>query len=624
MTPRDLEKRRQRAGRVRHYVGLALLAAAAAWSATHVAVRSFGPDSDTALVAGKTVIRFAHWQLEGRTVDALNEACREYTRLHPDVAVRQIEVPERAYEQWVRTQLIGRTAPDLIELRDEAVWRNLIARYFVVITELVDRPNPYNAAPNFCDDPNLAGLPWRETYVDDMQGGFIEELRDHYGVPLSVFTIRCFANRDILRAAAGSDRPPATLGEFFELCRAIEAYAARRRERDGSFRLVPVAGSRYTAEIFGNQYWTPSVWALLDRHDTDLSGQLEEDERIEAVLTGRLDLATDPCIRAGHRALYDITRHFSAGFMSDQRDQAVLLFSQGRAAMIATGSWDAGSLWRQVAGDFEIIVFDFPVPAPGEPYGRLIRNRVSEAGARAGFPLGLTRTSRHKDQAIDFMQFLTSKRINERINEQFRWFPAIRGAAPDRILEPFRPQMEGVYKVFDMHLTGTTQLRYQNRYEEYMSAADPGPEEYRRFLRAAAGDRRKFLATYGGLARRCLADSPDRPEHMPFGAYVEAWRDDLYDRFIRAYAADYRECALADSQRNWANGHHAVVQTDGPLAQLRARAMREQLRGATRRNLAALVVGQVERVRQRANHRAAIERLRIAADVPPTGQGARP
>ena len=77
MSAADMEKQRERKGRFRNYFGFAILAAAMGWSVVHVAYLAFREDSDSALVAGKKVIRFAHWQLEGRCVEALNQACRD-------------------------------------------------------------------------------------------------------------------------------------------------------------------------------------------------------------------------------------------------------------------------------------------------------------------------------------------------------------------------------------------------------------------------------------------------------------------------------------------------------------------------------------------------------------------
>jgi raffinose/stachyose/melibiose transport system substrate-binding protein len=615
----ELEKRQERQARLRNYLGLAILLAALGWSVVHVTIHSFGSESDTALLAGKKVIRFAHWQLEGRCVEALNEACREYERLHPDVAVQQIEIPERAYEQWTRTQLIGRTAPDLIETR---WWPNLLVRYFVPLGEYVEQPNPYND-----DDPcaaDLKGLPWRETYIDNMLGGWNDNLRGYYGMPVSLFTVRCFANKDLIREAAGVTEPPKDLGEFFEICERIEAYARRRKKSDPSFRLVPIAGSDYTENMFRGRYWGMATWDLVEDYDTNLDCWLGDDERVEAILTGRLNLATDPRIRAGHQVLYDISRYFNPGFMAARRDESVFLFSQGNAAMIATGTWDAGSLWRQIAGDFEIMVFDFPIPAPDQEYGRYIRHRITEAGQRAGFSFGLTRISTNKKIAIDFMRFLTSRRINEKINRAFRWFPAIRGARTDEILRPFRPRVEGIFRVIDIWFRGgDTHLRYDQKYKRYISARDPQPKDYTEFLAAAAGDREDFVKRFGNLARSFLADfGSDPAEHRrcAFAEYRRRWRDWHYDEFIRAFAADYQELALADFRRTDVDTYHQVVQVEAALAQTRAAAMREGLTGRIRRTYVSRTLGQTSRIDAHVRQGTVYRRLK-ALEAQPKGDG---
>jgi len=177
MTAIDMERRRKRSERIRNWIGFAILGGALAWAVVVVVVRTFGPESDLSLTQDKKIIRLVHWQLEGGYVKGMNEAMREYEKLHPDVSVQQIDIHERAYNQWVQTQLIGRTAPDLIELRFGPDLANRVVRYFVPITDIVDRPNPYN------EGTDLEGLPWRETYMDGMMGGYFGELQDYYGVP---------------------------------------------------------------------------------------------------------------------------------------------------------------------------------------------------------------------------------------------------------------------------------------------------------------------------------------------------------------------------------------------------------------------------------------------------------
>lgn len=611
----DLEKRAERKNRVRNLLGLTILLVSMGWSVVHVSILAFGPDSDTALIAGKKVIRFAHWQLEGRCVEALNQACRDYERLKlerdgVDVAVRQIEIPERAYEQWTRTQLIGRTAPDLIELR---WWQDLLVRYFVPLTEYVEEPNPWNEG-----EPELAGLPWRETYVDNMLGGWNWELRDYYGMPLSLFTVRIYANKTLMEEAAGATTPPKTLGEFMDLCERIKAYERERKRTESEYRLVPIAGSNYTEHVFRGRYWGMSTWGMLDEYDENCDGWFDDCERIEAVFTGRLKLTRDPHIRAGHRVLYDISRNFDPGFMAARRDESVLLFAQSKAAMIATGTWDAGSLWRQVAGDFEIMVFDFPIPAPGEPYSKYIRHRITEAGARAGFTMGLTRFSKNKELAIDFMRFLSSRKYNEKLNKAFRWFPAARGAEPDPILKAFRPQEEGIYNVLNLYMQGDTRLRHDQKYQAYISEPEPTRRPYRKFLAdAASGEREAFRAKYGLLARLCLRHVGNRgvdEANYPYVQYIQDWREDHYHRFITSYAKDYHELILSDFHRSYVSSYQRLVQAEAPIASARAKVMRHGLAPRLRRGLACVIFGQTTRQADRVRSLSFYERLKELKD----------
>jgi len=639
----QLEKQQERKNRFRNSLGLVILAGAMGWSVVHVAHLAFRGDSDSALLAGKTVIRFAHWQLEGRCVEALNQACRDYERhkLEKDgvqVAVRQIEVPERAYEQWTRTQLIGRTAPDLIEMKGWT-WKDLIVRYFVPLTEHVEQPNPWNAYFNEQRDPNfdasLVGMAWRETYVDNMLGGWNWDLRDYYGMPMSLFTVRIYANKSLMEQAAGVTEPPKTLGEFVNVCEKIRRYESRRRREDPDYRLVPIAGSDYTANVFRGRYWGMSVWDLLADFDRNGDGWFDDAERMEALYEGRLDLATDPRIRIGFMSLYDLSRYFNSGFMAAKRDQSVLLFAQSKAAMVATGSWDAGSLWREVAGDFEIMVFDFPIPAAGEKYSRYIRHRITEAGTRAGFSMGLTRFSRNKELAIDFMRFLTSRYYCEKLNRRFRWFPAIRGARPDPILKAFTPQSEGIYNAYDPYLNpGDTYLRHQQKYSGYMSQPEPSAEGFRRFLADLAAGPVKFQARHAEERDRILAErlrkrfgGDTAPASYTYAQFIQDWRGAHYDAFIRSYARDYYDLALDDFHRSHVAAYQRIVQAGAPIASGRAKVMRAGLEPKLRRGLASVILGQTGKQADQVRFAFAYERCKqlkaSRAAKPPAGE-ARP
>jgi ABC-type glycerol-3-phosphate transport system substrate-binding protein len=259
----------------------------------------------------------------------------------------------------------------------------------------------------------------------------------------------------------------------------------------------------------------------------------------------------------------------------------VFLFAQGNAAMIATGTWDAGSLWQQVEGDFPILIFDFPVPAPGEKYSRLIKYRVTEAAVLTAGLFGLSKFSRNPETAIDFMHFLTSLHINEELNRRFRWFPAIRGARTDKILEPFAPKTEGIYNVFYIgrYLGPDTELRYLQQYADFISTVPK--------------------------------------EGVPYQAFLDAH----YKRFITRCSQDYLTYAADDFVTWWRNSYSAGVQSEMALAQARARAMREGLTPEVQRNLAAVTLGQARRLIGRAVDLDLVEQAKAALKQREARQG---
>ena len=600
-------------GRARMIVnlfGLLLLAATFGWSVVHVSWQSFGITKGP-LGEGKKVITFVHWQLEGRTVEGMQWAADEYMRLHPDVHVQQIAVPTNAYDQWVRTQLIGRTAPDLIEMWGREDWDNLAVRYFVPMPAEVDQPNPYNAGTD------LEGVPWRQTYLDGMRGGLRQTLQEFYCAPLSIFTMRIYANRDLLdKVAAHVGRPiesPQTLSELMSMCEDVNTYS----EQTGD-KVVPIAGSSGLAGVFTWKYLVVATAPVLGILDEDLDGDIMPGVALEAAMTGRFDMTSDPHLRVGHMVLYDICRYFNKGFMSSSRDMPISLFSQGKAAMIATGSWEAGSLYRQIGDDFRITVFDFPVAKAGHPrYGDLLQDRATEAGLQSGFPMGLTRFSKHRDIALDFLHFLTSREINEQINRRFRWFPAIRGAGTDEILAAFEPDVEGVYQGYtNSHVRpgSDTDLSYQQKFNGYIGRDEPTRPEYQRFLAACVTDRDAFAAQYGALADRFLVAHGADPAACTYGQYLAVWRREHYQQFIDSYAADYKRLAMRDFHRVWEDRYRAISRSETGLANARAQAVQrgltDRLDEDIRRNLSAVTYGQVSRTMQRGDSRMHVERIK--------------
>lgn len=397
-------------------------------------------EEGTLLSDGTVVLRIGHYQLESGAREALAAVIREYETLHPGRKVVQSAIPERVFPAWLRTQLVGGTPPDIIQLGREASgsFEEIYATYFEPIGGWLRAPNPYNAR-SFDEESPLEAVPWINTFVDGLERGasYSGALMEHYGVPSTLFTMRVFYNRALLQEVQGTAPLPEEFSEFTALCERIIDHA----RKEGRV-IVPVAGSRTNAPpmlqaLFDSQ--TQARFLAIDPLPMRRVSFLEF-HGMNALL-GRWDI-DDPELRSAFGAMRELGRYMPPGALQLERDDALFLFSQGRAAFLVTGSQDSRSLAEQCA--FPIGVFSIPYPSPDdEHFGRFAAGNVSEGGVTSEFVLGITRDSSHKELAIDFLRFLTSRRMNRLFTETARWLPVIVSVEPSEELKAYSPELEG-------------------------------------------------------------------------------------------------------------------------------------------------------------------------------------
>ncbi len=423
-------------------IGLALLAATFAFSIKRVFVDTrVGGDSE------QIVIRVAHWQLESGIREAIDTLARDYERLHPNVRIEQTPIPERIYPSWLKTQLVGGTAPDVIQVgkgsNDET-----LARYFAPLTDEVELPNPYNAGTP------LAGVPWRDTFVDGLAGGdsYRPNLLEYYGIPLSMITVRMYYNVTAWKRILGDTPPPADYDAFVSICERVQAYA----QRTGQV-IFPIAGSSYGTPWFAS--------ALIGSQTQRLTQQLDDEHVLHAVapetslqyLAGRWSV-DDPELINGLTLAREIGRFTQPGFTQANRDDASFYFVQERALMIVTGSWDAPS-FRTLA-PFEISAFQLPMPSADHPrFGAGVIGPTSEAQTPTGTTFGLTRASRHPAAAIDFLHYVTSREGNRTFTDVSSWLPSVVGVELPPLVQPFAPQIDGYVNGISIDVGGGANVR---------------------------------------------------------------------------------------------------------------------------------------------------------------------
>jgi raffinose/stachyose/melibiose transport system substrate-binding protein len=407
---------------------------------------------------GAIVLRIGHWQLEASVREMFEEMADAYREINPNVHIVQDAIPEMVYAQWATTQLMGGTAPDILQVGGMIPYHLLVQyynRYMVPLTPYVNDPNPYN------EGTSLEGVPLRSTFKDGMRSSYVEEMQEYISIPLSQFGVRIFYNRDLLKQLTGLDEAPTEYRAFLEACREIEQH---RNDKNQPY--VAIASSRYHLPMWENMLMDPLTYGIKRVADFNRDGFVSNDELYVAFKTGRITF-DHPSIRLRFQMLWEISKHFQTGYTGLTRDEAVFLFAQQRAVFMTTGTWDARSLQEQADGKFNVGVMDFPRPLPDDPvYGEVMEGPQYER-VLGGFPFSIVRTSKHPEVALDFLMFLAGKEQNEKLNRIIGWIPSVVDTELDPLLKAFEPHLRGVYGNFNIFLGGETWIKWLQMYSQF-------------------------------------------------------------------------------------------------------------------------------------------------------------
>lgn len=381
----------------------------------------------------RPVIRIAHWQVEVGPREAMEKLAAAYNELNPDVRVEVLAVPGNVYTQWLRTQLTGGTAPDIVEF---GFWlhgsRDMPARYFSPITEEVDQPNPYNRGTP------QEHVRWRDTFLDGLstQEGYVRDLNNYYAVTLCMLSMRLFYNADLLEELTGSRETPRTYGELIALGRAL---AGRTSARGAP--LAVFAGSNFNTNVTMDVLLARTILPLNHERDRFREGGAFTRDFALDYLRGGWGFDR-PETLAGFELLREVALQTRPGFGQLERDAAMQEFLRGEAVAIYTGTWDATSLLKLAA--FELVAAEFPAPDRSHPVaGPHMWLPQSEGQISTAAPFFLNKSSPHRAAALDFMRFMTSVPGNQIFVNASGWMPSVEGVVVPDHLKTHLPRRDG-------------------------------------------------------------------------------------------------------------------------------------------------------------------------------------
>ena len=375
-------------------------------------------------------ITFAHWQLEDGFREGYDEAIKMFeaykAKQGKKVKIIQTAVPFRGYKQWFLTQLIGGSPADVIELTGPSAQRN---QYFTPLSTYISKPNPFNK------DTQFEGVPWKNTYIDNMNSALDTKYGEYFGVGTLSAVYRIYVNLQLLEAATGSRKLPETVDEWLVACEKIKAY-----KKTVSQPIIPIGVRGFdkgTLNYLLNYYFSQMNSDLHDRLPENCSPNAIQSDILNGFAHGEISKEK---LFGVVDIVKDIGGNFGDGFSATDLEQTKFLFFAGYVVFFPEGTWNAYSIVKN--SPFEVAIMEFPLIGGENKFSEFFVGRPTEQGLGVGGQFGIPKASKHFDLALEFLQFITSWKINQMTMADYcKWLPAVKKAKYTGILADCKPNV---------------------------------------------------------------------------------------------------------------------------------------------------------------------------------------
>lgn len=306
----------------------------------------------------------------GEGVDFFQTAAREYEKVNPKVKVNLYGDPR--IEDKLRVRIIEGNVPDLTNA--------ILAYHQLIEAGQIATIEPYLNKPSWDGDGT-----WRDSFVPGALDLWSDDGKA-YGVPLSFYAYGFFYNKGMFEKHGW--KTPATWDELLALCEKIKQAGIEGGEA-GKPAFYPVS--------FQGQY-TDYIRPVIDSGTFHGGGRkLFEDQ--EYARKGTFD---NPNFVRALTYVHRLAGYFQPGTMGLSHTQSQMEFFLGHTAMIPCGSWLKSEMMGKIPGGFRLGFFNLPsIEGSKEP------NAIYVYG---GY-FFLFKHAKHPKEAMDFMRFMTSRKM---------------------------------------------------------------------------------------------------------------------------------------------------------------------------------------------------------------------
>lgn len=397
----------------------------------------------------------------GNALQSSKIIAEDYSQLHPDISinfVQHVVVSGSQEGEWLKTQLVGGIAPDIVAQNAEVSWPDVSKGWYIPLDEYLEKPNPYIEG----------NKRWMDSFVNiPLVNAKRAADGKLYCLSIDVVETAVYYNKTLFQKF--NLTPPKTWYEFTRLQQTL---------LENGITPMPSAQnlvSDWGQDIIFDMLYHDIIEYLdvqpsLENQKAYMSHYLTPKE-VAFLFSKGFFTRRDPRWVEMHHIIKEWRKYWARELKNT--DPARLFLTQ-RAAMSWDGSWFSRRLIYDPYMDFEWGIFYLPkITQKTSRFGT-----GAEASVIGGSAVQLHVTNSatiydHLDEVIDFLMFYTAPQNFEKvINETLMFLPNIKDVnVPEELtpikeifqrrycsikwLESFDPKYKSYWRrMFDLFLNG--------------------------------------------------------------------------------------------------------------------------------------------------------------------------
>lgn len=230
----------------------------------------------------------------------------------------------------------------------------------------------------YLDGPNWEGdSTWRDSFLPGTLGGYEDNNGDIYGIPLADYIYLIWYNKKIFRDHGW--KTPVTWDDLFALCKKMKAAG-----------VTPMAfQGRYP-------YYAECLYNMAYYHLAGPEQWLAREEVTPGTFSNAAGIESFALVEK-------LARYFQPGCLGMSHTESQLQFFLGNTAMIPCGAWLKSEMLGKIPAGFELGCFNLPIVKGGKGDPTAINVQVE--------PFVIMSKSKHPELGVDFMRFMTSRKM---------------------------------------------------------------------------------------------------------------------------------------------------------------------------------------------------------------------